>query len=92
MNTAVDTLPLGRVGITRAARDILSDSDIYGSLARHSLGDWGELSKADLEANHFAVRRGLRVLSAYTSANDDKFWIITEADRSSTLILLPGEY
>jgi hypothetical protein len=92
LKTAVDTLPLGRVGITRAARDTLSDSDVYSALARHSTGDWGELSKADLEANRFAVRKGLRVLSAYTSAGGVKFWIITEADRSSTLVLLTHEY
>jgi hypothetical protein len=70
----------------------LSDADVYGSLARHQSGDWGELSKADWAANHQAARQGLRVLSAYASGDGNKFWIITEADRSSTLVLLTDEY
>ncbi len=92
MNTSTNTLPLGCVGVTRAAREALTDSDVFGSLSRHCSGDWGELSKADLAANRVAVRNGLRVVSAYNSAGGVKFWIITEADRSSTLVLLTDEY
>jgi hypothetical protein len=40
----------------------------------------------------YALKHGLRVLSAYTLRTGEKIWIITEADRSRTTILLPGEY
>ena len=61
-------------------------------LARHANGDWGELSESDREANEYALKHGLRVLSAYTLSSGEKIWIITEADRSRTTILLPSEY
>ena len=61
-------------------------------LDRHSKGDWGELDSHDLRENEFSLERGLRLLSSYTTAAGDKLWIITEADRSATTLLLPEEY
>lgn len=61
-------------------------------LARHGAGDWGEVSREDAAENELSVSKGFRILSAYTLNNGDRIWIITEADRSSTCILLPKEY
>jgi hypothetical protein len=61
-------------------------------LLRHVEGDWGELSLEDIRENERSLEHGWRLLSAYTLSTGVKFWIITEADRSSTCILLPPEY
>jgi hypothetical protein len=61
-------------------------------LARHVTGDWGEFSREDAEENGFSLKRDLRLLSAYRTNTGSKICVITEADRSSTCILLPGEY
>lgn len=55
-------------------------------------GDWGDLCEEDRQANEDALNRDLRLLSAYSDRNGAKFWIITEADRSLTTILLPEDY
>ena len=60
-------------------------------LGRHVAGDWGDLDSADVAANVHAVQHDLRILSAYKFAVG-KVWVITEADRSSTCLLLPEEY
>lgn len=61
-------------------------------LDRHQSGDWGDVPDEDRRENDFSVRNGFRVLSAYKLNDGTKFWIITEADRSATTILLPEEY
>jgi hypothetical protein len=65
-------------------------------LARHGSGDWGDLDDFDARQNNTAVKEGYRILSAYevTTVNGEteRIWIITEADRSATTILLPSEY
>lgn len=61
-------------------------------LLRHGRGDWGELSSGDWQANELALEEGARLLSAYTLPTKVRVWIITEADRSATTILLPHEY
>jgi hypothetical protein len=62
-------------------------------LARHARGDWGELCEEDRKENQFSLKRGFRLLSSYrTNAGDAKLYVITEADRSVTTILLPEEY
>jgi hypothetical protein len=60
-------------------------------LARHATGNWGELCKHDRRQNERALREGARVLSSYP-VGEERVWIITEADRSVTTILLPEEY
>ena len=61
-------------------------------LLRHVEGDWGELSPEDICENELSLQHGWRLLSAYTLKNGTKIWIITEATRESTTILLPSEY
>jgi hypothetical protein len=61
-------------------------------LQRHLAGDWGLVDAHDREENELSLQHGWRILSAYTMSDGTKFWIITEADRSSTTFLLPAEY
>lgn len=61
-------------------------------LVRHVTGDWGDLGEEDKQENEFSVENGFRILSAYTLSSGQKVWVITEADRSVTTILLPSEY
>jgi hypothetical protein len=86
--------PLGQCVITPGAYDAFTATgetpDLY--LARHLLGDWGELDAYDRRANDEALQQGLRLLSRYTLSDKTVIWIITEADRSVTTILLPEEY
>jgi hypothetical protein len=86
-------LPLGRVVATPGALRVLSEigEDPFDLLARHALGDWGELCAFDRRQNEIALREGYRVLSSY-DVLEDRVWVITEADRSITTILLPEEY
>ncbi len=60
-------------------------------LVRHIGGDWGDLEQADVTANENALAYGDRIFSSY-NVGDGKVWVITEADRSSTCILLPSDY
>ncbi len=61
-------------------------------LTRHLRGDWGDLDSHDRRENEYSLRHGLRLLSAYALRDGTKIWVITEADRSATTILLPDEY
>lgn len=61
-------------------------------LSRHVAGDWGQVCPADAAENELSVKEGFRILSAYTLKSGTRIWIITEADRSSTCVLLPEEY
>jgi hypothetical protein len=60
-------------------------------LSRHVTGDWGDLDEDDKQVNEEALEGGLRIFSSY-KLPVGKVWVITEADRSSTCILLPGEF
>jgi hypothetical protein len=86
-------LPLGRVVATPGALKLLGKAREHPSkyLARHATGDWGDLCPFDLRQNEMALREGYRVLSSYPVGRQC-VWIITEADRSVTTILLPQEY
>ena len=55
-------------------------------------GDWGEVCMEDKAENELSVRRGSRILSAYQLHIGVQVWVITEADRSATTLLLPSEY
>jgi hypothetical protein len=85
---------LGVVVSTPSGLDALSLAEVDPAelLARHAAGDWGELDAHDRRANNRAIKDGTRILSAYTLPGGRKLWIITEADRSVTTILLPEEY
>ncbi len=84
--------PLGSVVITATANECLNQTDVQAAIRRHINGDWGNLDSDDVNANESALKHGGRILSSYTSSDETKFWIITEADRSSTTILLPEDY
>ena len=85
---------LGQVVATPGALNALAEHgrSISGNIKRHAKGDWGDLDDEDKQVNDYAVENGSRILSAYLIGVKDKIWIITEADRSSTTILLPSEY
>ena len=78
--------------MTRGAEREVTFEEALESVCRHATGDWGELDVHDRKENNFSLRSGYRLLSAYHTRSGRKFWIITEADRSSTTILLPEEY
>jgi hypothetical protein len=61
-------------------------------LTRHVNREWGDLSDEDRKENDYSVEHGFRVFSSYRSNAGDKLWVITEADRSATTLLLPEEY
>ena len=84
--------PLGQLYMTPGAYDALTAADMKIALFWHSQGYWGDVSEEDARENDFSVPRRLRILSAYHAENGTRFWVITEADRSATTILLPDEY
>ncbi len=61
-------------------------------LLRHITGDWGDLEEEDLKENELSVKQGFRILSSYKTNAGQKVWVITDADRSVTTLLLPEEY
>ena len=84
--------PLGQTVITSNANSQLVAADVAKALSRHAQGDWGEVCPADWQENELSMKEGFRLLSAYRDSRDTRFWIITEADRSATTILLPEDY
>jgi hypothetical protein len=88
----VSLFPLGRVVATPGALDALAPEEPVSLLRRHQSGDWGEVDGHDQRANKQALEDGTRILSAYVAARGERVWVITEADRSSTCLLLPSEY
>jgi len=85
---------LGQVVATPGALQAFEDAgqDPAEFLSRHITGDWGEIPPEDAAENELSVKQGFRILSAYTLNTDVKVWLITEADRSATTILLPEDY
>lgn len=86
--------PLGKTVATPAALAVIEQAaqSPLDFLQRHARCDWGEVDSGDRELNDLALDDGTRLLSAYRTAKDARLWIITEADRSATTILLPEEY
>jgi len=85
-------VPLGQLVATPTAILAVTEEEVQQALQRHVMGDWGELDEEDKKANDLALQTGERLLSAYRTANGTKFWIITEADRASSCVLLPEDY
>jgi hypothetical protein len=86
--------PLGRIVATPGALRAIEQAGQEPAefLDRHVNGDWGEVPDEDKQENEFSVEHGFRIISAYTTRLGEKIWIITEADRSYTTLLLPSEY
>lgn len=85
-------VPLGKVVMTRGVDAEIPELDYQIALQLHSEGNWGDVCKQDKIANDNALKNGNRVISSYKTKSGKQFWIITEADRSATTILLPSEY
>jgi len=85
---------LGRLVATPRALSILAAQGIppVTLLERHARGDWGELDGEDVQANQEALAHGWRLFSSYAVGKGIKVWVITEADRSVTTILMPDDY
>jgi hypothetical protein len=83
---------LGRIVSTPNAINHLTQEDILTAIQRHQAGDWGDMDEHDRRENELSLKRGLRLLSVYYAGNGTKFWLITEADRSVTTVLLPEDY
>lgn len=77
----------GAIGVLKASRQHASEF-----LDRHAHGDWGEVSRDDRALNDEALRTGARLVSSYHTSSGEQLWVITEADRSATTLLLPSEY
>ncbi|QXI31558.1 hypothetical protein HU752_020000 [Pseudomonas vanderleydeniana] len=88
--------PPGQVVATKAVHALMKQRRLEASVYvnRHLTGDWGDLGDEDKQSNEYALEHGLRLFSAYNidTEGEDKLWIITEADRSCTTLLLPSEY
>lgn len=84
---------LGQIVATPAVLAHLNEHRIHPDtyIRRHQCGDWGNVPSEDAGENDFSVLNGLRVLSSYEIAAE-RVWIITEADRSVTTLLMPNEY
>lgn len=84
--------PLGQVVATQGVLAAIPQAEMMKALDRHVHGDWGEVDAEDARENELSLKESFRLLSVYTSAAGVRFWVITEADRSSTTLLLPEEY
>ena len=94
MSSQTALFPLGKTAITPAALSALRNAGKNPAtfLDRHVVGDWGDISEGDAAENVLALKEGYRLWSSYHVGDEEKLVIITEADRSSTTILLRSEY
>jgi hypothetical protein len=85
---------VGQTVITPTALEALQQSgiSIASLLCRHQSGDWGDLDAEDIARNNEALRLGSRLFSSYPITETTKIWVVTESDRSGTLLLLPEDY
>ena len=84
----------GRIVATPGALEAIraSGDDPLACLVRHITGDWGDVDEHDRKENELSLEHGWRILSCYRLSSGVRIWLITEADRSSTCVLLPEEY
>ena len=95
MESVKPLFSLGQVVATPGALDALAraNQQPHDFLNRHATGDWGsELSEEDKDENKYSLQHGFRILSSYRTTAGEKLWVITEADRSVTSLILPEEY
>jgi len=89
--------PLFQVGRTLATPGAIkaleeADEAAWQFFQRHSNGDWGDVCKEDAASNDQALKNGGRLLSVYHTSRNQRLWLITEADRSASTLLLSDEY
>ncbi len=91
---SVTRFALGQTYITPGAEEalIIAGQTAIEFLRRHMSCDWGELSDDDIQENELSLKTGFRLLGNYRTGKRQQLWIITEADRSATTVLLPAEY
>ena len=87
--------PLGRIVATPGAVEYLNRNSIAPAelLYLHQTGDWGDMGAEDKAENALSVAQGFRIFSCYRRGPmQEAIWVITEADRSVTTLLMPSEY
>lgn len=82
----------GKLVATPAVLESVPRNELLSAYSRHLCCDWGDVCPQDKQSNDRAIKNGERLFSAYHSRDGIKFWIITEADRSATTVLLPEDY
>ena len=82
----------GRLVITPNALETIPADDICQALDRHVCGDWGDVDEHDRQENELALHTGLRLRSLYQTGTGARFHVLTNAERSSTTVLLPEDY
>ena len=92
LSIVVPKFALGRLVATPNALAQVPSDEMLTALARHAGGVWGDVCPEDWQANEQALSAGFRLLSAFHTRTGTKFWIITEADRSVTTVLMPEDY
>ncbi len=94
---SLPTIPLfaaGQIVATPGALALLEQANKtpFEFLSRHLRGDWGNLCQDDKTENELSLKHGFRLMSSYQVTGPENLWIITEADRSVTTLILPSEY
>ncbi len=95
--TSPPTIPLfpaGQIVATPGALALLEQANKspLEFLSRHLRADWGDLCQEDRTENELSLKHGYRLMSSYLITTTETLWVITEADRSATTLLLPSEY
>lgn len=92
--TSDPLFPLGELGMTHGAINLLAElgRSPQELIQRHASCDWSDMSPSDAAANRHALRSGMRIFSSFDLPGGCRVWVITEADRSSTTLMLPAEY
>lgn len=90
--SGIGKFPLGQTVITANAQSLLPTDEVLATMRRHHSGDWGDVCKEDWNENELSLKNGFRLFSVYHTKDGVKFWIITEADRSVTTVLMPEDY
>jgi hypothetical protein len=90
--TPIAKFRLGHIVSTPNALSRLSPDDILRGIQRHQAGDWGDVDEPDHQENERALTESARLFSVYHTDARMKFWVITEADRSVTTVLMPEDY
>ena len=83
---------LGQIVATPNALHNLTPEDIQRGIQQHQSGNWGEVRDSDRQENDLSLEKGFRLLSVYRATCGKLFWIITEANRSATTVLMPEDY
>ena len=91
MNQTAPAFPLGQTVITPNALETLHADDVQRAIRRHSGGDWGDLCMDDKAINDGALAAGCQLISAFHDRKGNRFFIITQGDRSQTTLRLPQD-